>query len=153
MARTRAAAIQQRALAQESDDSTQAREAYREIIAEEQKMLKTARHDVLASLVIAAELAPAMRVLAQQTAKKMEAGNISPKDAMMLMSRHTQLVGKAVAAADAIVKLGRLDRNESTSNIAVAMDVELTYEEAVAELEAAGDLLAIVRNRAPEVRP
>jgi hypothetical protein len=126
---------------------------------EEEQMIRAARKDVLSTLVIAAELVPAMRVLsklcvgaitnmakaAEQDGKGLPRKELS--EALSLVDRHARLVSKAVHAADAIVKLSRLDRGEPGYMVGVqpgGLDDQaavMTDAEALAELEHAADLL------------
>ena len=133
------------------DARDRARADTAEAIAQERQMLKAARGDVLSALVIAAELIPAMRMVAKAVAAacapKADGSppDIPPTTAMGLLTRHASLIQKAVGATEAIVQLSRLDRGASTVNVAVAED--LTLEQAVEELEALEEVLGAARSR------
>lgn len=147
MARTREAELarRDRERAEQESTATKAREEHTEQLAAERQLLKLARNDVLAALAIAAEMAPSMRTLAAvvaHAAKRGEDGSlpdITPSQAMTLLSRHATIMQKAVGAADTVLALSRLDRGEATSIVGLqaVQGPELTYEEALAELEAA----------------
>lgn len=121
-----------------------------EVMAQEKQMLKAARGDVLASLVIAAELVPAMRMVAKAVAKACEAKpdgsppDIPPSLAMGLLTRHATLIQKAVGATEAVVQLSRLDRGASTVNVGIAAE-DLSIEQAVEELEALEETLVAAK--------
>lgn len=111
---------------------------------QERDMLKVARGDVLSALVIAAELTPAMRTLAKVINKAVEAPegelpSIAPANAMALLVRHALIVQRAIGATEAIVQLSRLDRGETTAHVGVSAP-EISLEDALAELEALGEL-------------
>lgn len=112
----------------------------------EKDMLKVARKDVLSALVIAAELTPAMRMLARviNAACEPKEGEtlpaIAPANAMALLVRHALIVQRAIGATEAIVQLSRLDRGETTANVGVGIATEMTLEDALAELSALGEL-------------
>jgi hypothetical protein len=123
-------------------------------------MMKVARGDTLAALALAAELTPAMRQLARvivEAAKPQADGSppaVSAREAMGLLSRHTQLIQRAVGAAETLVQLGRLERGQSTANVGVGgFSQELTVEEALAELEAIEGFVAQAGKRGGPVAP
>jgi hypothetical protein len=131
-----------------------ARREYVEALAQEQQMLKLARADVLSGLALAAELTPAMRQLTrvvQAACAPQPDGSppdIAPAAAMTLLTRHAGLMSRAVAATEAVVELSRLDRGDPTAIFAVQPTVrELTYEEAIEELEAGVEMLADLKAR------
>lgn len=134
-----------------------ARQEHIESLAQEKQMLKAARGDVLAALVIAAELVPAMRSVARSIAKHCEPqadGSppaIPPGLAMQLLTRHTQMVQRAIGATEAIVQLSRLDRGASTVNVGVAAE-DLSLEQALDELEALDETITAARQR-PRLPP
>jgi len=116
---------------------------------EELQMLKVARGDVLAVLGMAMELIPVMREVGQilkeavaKDANGKRVKDISPVAAMSLLTRHAQIVQKGVGCAEALVQLSRLERGASTVNVGPAVpDEHLSYEDALQELEALGDVL------------
>lgn len=131
--------------AQEADaaEREKARMSHIDSLAQEAQMMKVARGDTLAALALAAELTPAMRQLARvivEAAKPKPDGappDISAVQAMALLSRHTQLIQRAVGAAETLVQLGRLERGQSTANVGVGgFSSELSFEEALEELTA-----------------
>jgi hypothetical protein len=158
-AKSRMAAVEDRAVSEARAEREAAAAAAMEARTEEEQMIRAARKDVLGTLIVAAELHPAMRLLGQlcvkaitNMAKAAEGnGGALPRkelsEAMSLIDRHARLVSKAVHAADAIVKLSRLDRGEPGYMVGVqgsSLDDDaamLTDAEAVAELEHAADLL------------
>ncbi len=115
-------------------------------------MLKAARGDVLAALLVAAEIVPAMRSVAKSIAKACEPKadgsppDIQPTVAMGLLTRHATLIQKAVGAAEAVIQLSRLDRGASTVNIGPATE-DLSLDEALEELEALEETLGAARAR------
>lgn len=145
LARARASLIEQQAKAVEDADRERASKEFVEARAQELQVLKLARSDVLGALAIAAELTPAMRTLGKLVMERINGGNIDPKEAMTLLTRHSQLVARATQAADAIVKLGRLDRGQTTTNVGVGPMTDFSYEQALEELEGAEELLEVVR--------
>lgn len=135
-----------------------ARQEHIESLAQEKQMLKAAKGDVLAALVIAAELVPAMRQVAKSIAKHCEPqadGSppaIPPGLAMQLLTRHTQMVQRAIGATEAIVQLSRLDRGAATVNVGVAAE-DLTLEQALDELEALDETMEAARSRHKALPP
>lgn len=163
-ARSRAAALEERAAREAQLERNQAQAAAIEAKTEEEQMIRAARKDVLSTLIIAAELVPAMRTLGKlvvasiaSVAKAAEKqGGVLPKkelhEAMQLIDRHARLVSKAVHAADAIVKLSRLDRGEPGYMVGVRGNLDeqaamLSEADALAELEHAADLLEEMRSQ------
>ena len=126
--------------------------------AQERQMLKAARGDVLAALVIAAELVPTMRTIAKAVAQACQPkADGSPPDipaptAMGLLTRHATLIQKAVGAAEAVIQLSRLDRGASTVNVATALE-DLTLDQALEELEALDETLVGARAARREISP
>lgn len=156
IAEERAAARAQMQKLHESaaDEAVAQRDADREASirahTEEERIMEIARKDVVGALVISAELVPAMRTLGKLVIDAVRGETIPPSKALDLISRHAQLTSKAVHAADAIVKLGRLSRGQPGAIVGMqpgtpTPDETLTYEEAVEELENAADLLALVK--------
>jgi hypothetical protein len=142
-------------------DREKARRESVEALAQEQQILKAARNDVLAVLVLGAELVPAMRSLAKVVAQACLPGpggeppDVSPSAAMGLLTRHASLVSKGVGAAETILQLSRLDRGASTANVAVAVTgvpEDMTTEAALAELEQVEAVLLEARARAALAR-
>lgn len=120
--------------------------------AQEAQILKVARGDVLAALVLAADLVTAMRSAVAAIKREMEPqadGSppaIKPIAAMQLLARHSQLVQRAVGAAEAVIQLSRLDRGQTTANIGIGlMEEELTDDQIDQELEAIADVLSATR--------
>jgi hypothetical protein len=128
----------------ESAEYERARREEIETLTQEAQLKKLARSDVIAALAVATELVPAMRALGKViSAAAMPAdgspSDVKPKDAMRLLSSFTLMVQRMVGAADQLVSLGRLERGQTTSN--VGLSVELSAEEAAAELSAIQELL------------
>lgn len=121
------------------------------VIEEEQQMLRAARGDVLSVLGMALELVPVMRefsaILKESVAKDSSGKrvkDISPATAMNILTRHAMIVQKGVGATEAIIQLSRLDRGASTVNVAAVREdpaEQLTYKDALEELEALQDVL------------
>jgi hypothetical protein len=134
-------------------DAEQRRVNTKEARDEEDKILRIGRRDVLGTLVMAAELVPAMRVLSKVVNDAIINGKIQgiegAKMAMNFLQRHATLVSKAVYAADAMVKLSRIDRGQPSAVVGIdqELDADMSYEEAVAELEDAAEVLALVRGK------
>lgn len=147
-----------RRLEAEDAEAEKAREERIETLKLEGNLLKAARQDVLSVLVVAAELVPAMRGLGaiikgavfDDEGKPRVPPQISPRDAMMLLSRHASLVGRGVYAAEAIIQLGRLDRGQPNAIVGV-QDADMTDEQIAEEMEAAQGVLARLRKRGEEV--
>lgn len=158
-ARSRLAAVEQRALAERQAERDKASVASVEARTEEEQLLRAARRDVLGVLVIAAELTPAVRVLGRLVmeaitllARQIQAGGgeLTPKQIgqfVEIVDRHARLVSKAVYAADAVLKLSRLERGEPGYLVGVRADAldeqaeKLSEAEALAELRHGRDLL------------
>lgn len=156
-ARTRHAELERQKVAAEDARRETARLEGVQAEAEERSMLKAARQDVLAVTVVAAELVPAMRACAAlinralvdpSTGKLLATPTLDPKAAMMLMSRWTGVVGKAVYAAEVLAQLGRTDRGQPNAIVGHA-EVELTNEQTEEELVAGVELLARLRGVDP----
>lgn len=142
-AQQRAMRANREAMEAAAAEAERTRREAEEARAQERQMLRAARGDVLAALAIAAELVPAMRVvaksIAQACAPKPDGSlpDLAPKLAMELLSRHAQLVQRAVGATEAVVQLSRLERGATTANVGVhAADGDMSLADALAELEA-----------------
>jgi hypothetical protein len=129
-----------------------AREEEIEALKQENLILKGARGDVLQALALAADLAPAMKQLSTiiKDACKPQANGappaISAKDAMSLMGRHALIMQRAVAAASTVLDQGKVTRGEPTSILGIKpVAAPQSYEDAIAELEQAGELLEHAR--------
>lgn len=151
--------------------ANKAREEAVESQAQERDMLRAGRQDVLAALLLAASLVPAMQQAARAITEGLKPGPataefpkgappaITARDAMSLMVRHTQLVAKSIGAAEAIIQLSRLDRGLSTINVGAAPTVDLSLEQALEELEALEGVVEGARAKtrslpaAPEAKP
>ncbi len=154
--RTHAAALAKAAALRQAEEADATRERARaesvEALAQERQMLKAARGDVLAALVIAAELIPAMRLVAKAVGEHCKPkADGSPPDiplgaAMSVLTRHATLIQKAIGATEAIVQLSRLDRGASTVNLGGVTE-DITLEQAVEELEALEEVLGAARSR------
>jgi hypothetical protein len=125
---------------------------------QEQQMLKAARGDVIAALVLAADLVGAMRVAVQAIKDQLQVKDgklptIAPSVAMALLTRHATLVQKAVGAAEAVIQLSRLDRGASTLNVGFGLPEEnLTPAQIDEELEAIAEVLNAARPPARDIR-
>lgn len=123
----------------------------RKAVEEEDRMLVSARNDVLGALSMAATLTPAMERLANTVAKKIDKGaaRIKPADALNLLNRHAHLLQRSVDAADRIVKLARIHRGEAGEIVGIKSQVgpDLSFDESIEVLEGAGDLLNAIRER------
>ncbi len=122
-------------------------------------MLKAARGDVLAALVLAADLVGAMRVAVAAIKRDLtldadgKPPTIQPILAMALLTRHATLVQKAVGAAEAVIQLSRLDRGASNLNVGFGIPEEhLTNEQIDEELGAIAEVLGTARSGAPAPR-
>jgi hypothetical protein len=128
---------------------------------QEQQMLKAARGDVLAALVLATELIPSMREVVKIVAESLKPdpvtgkrAAIAPAVAMGLLTRHATLIQKAVGAAEAVIQLSRLERGASTVNLGVGIpDEQLSMEDAMQELEAIEEVLSGARSSTPAQSP
>ena len=147
LARVRAAEIEARAKSTEDADREKERKEAIEARATELSMLKAARHNVMVGLGAAASLTPSIQLLAKHVADKIQAGlaNVDIKEALIILREHSKLVHRAVFAVDQLVALGRLERGQSTVNVGVAPAADLTYEQALEELEGTAELLEVVR--------
>jgi len=157
--RLRISDLQQRTREAATEEREAAREKNLLATAEEERLVDVARKDVLGALVIAAELTPAMRTLGKLVVEALTTGGLAgvggPKKALDLVTRHASLIGKAVDAADRIVKLSRLDRGAPVLSIGMqggphgmradSPEESISYEDALAELEGAGDLLERIK--------
>lgn len=129
---------------------TRAAEEAIEAQAQERQMLRVARADVLGALTLAASLVPAMQQASRAITEQLKAQadgtppEIKAKDAMTLLTRHTQLIQRAVGAAEAVIQLSRLDRGASSLNVSIKAE-ELTLDQALEELEAIEDVLGAAR--------
>lgn len=126
-----------------------------EALAQERAILRAARSDVLAVLVLAAELVPSMRVLTRVVSEALRPGAdgslpaIQPSAALGMLTRHASLVSKGLGAAETILALSRLDRGESTQRVEVTLGVpdDLPLEAALTELASVEDTLREARAR------
>lgn len=124
--------------------------------AQERAILRAARSDVLAVLVLAAELVPSMRVLVRVVSEAMRPGedgslpSITPSAALGMLTRHASLVSKGLGAAETILALSRLDRGEATARVEVgigALPEDMPLADALAELAASEATLREARAR------
>lgn len=143
--------------AQEAERDTARQEAV-EARTQEAQMLRAARGDVLASLVLAADLVGAMRVAVAAIKAGLLPGpggappEISPTAAMGLLTRHATLVQKAVGAAEAVIQLSRLERGASTVNVGLGIPEEaLTPGQIDEELAAIAEVLGAGRSPPPRL--
>jgi hypothetical protein len=153
----------QRAIAEERrrvQEFDAAREEQIETLKQENLILKGARGDVLQALAVAADLAPAMRELSRvvkEACKPQPNGAppaISAKDAMSLIGRHALIMQRAVAAASTVLDQGKVTRGEPTSILGIKpVAGPSSYEDAIAELEEAGELLERARGLHYAQRP
>lgn len=155
-----AAALRQAALRAEEAREAERESARQESIEarkQELQMMKAARADTVASLVLISELIAPMRQLVRAVTKACQPGpdgsapDIPATVAMGLLTRFSQMVQKSVGATEAMVQLTRLERGESTANVAVSVQPEtLTYEDAIEELEAIGVVLGGAAQTLPQ---
>lgn len=135
------------------EEREQSRQESVEARRQEHQMLKAARGDVLAALVLAADLVGAMRVAVATIKDNLQVDpvtgklpSITPIAAMSLLTRHATLVQKAVGAAEAVIQLSRLERGASTVNVGLGVpDEQLTPEQIDEELAAIGEVLKSAR--------
>ena len=143
-----------RAQEAQEEEREAARQESIEARKQEQQMLKAARGDVLAALVLAADLVGAMRVAVAAIKDQMKVDpatgklpSISPAAAMGLLTRHATLVQKAVGAAEAVIQLSRLDRGAATINVGLGVPEEhLTPAQIDEELAAIAEVLKSARS-------
>lgn len=139
----------------EADRALAAQEAI-EARKQEQQMLKAARADVVAALVLAAELVQPMKQVALAVAEACKSPGVgsngkplppalAPALAMSLLTRHATLIQKAVGAAEAVIQLSRLDRGASTVNVGLTVEEDLAPEAIAEEMEAIVEVLADLR--------
>lgn len=136
-----------------------ARQESIEAAKQEALLLKAGRADVLGILLDARYLAPTMRALADiiraavldENGRPLRNPGISPREAMSLISRHASVTSKAIAAAEALVERGRVQRGEPGQIVGIAMK-ELDPAEAVEELEGGVELLVELISRG-EIAP
>lgn len=124
---------------------------------QEQQILKVARGDVLAALVLGADLVVAMRAAVAAIKRELEMKpdgsppDIKPIAAMQLLARHSQLIQRAVGAAEAVIQLSRLDRGATTAHIGIGgVEEDLSPEQIDEELEAIADVLTATRSTLTE---
>jgi hypothetical protein len=163
MAQARMATVRAQEAAEAERDA--ARQEAIDAKKQEHQMLKAARGDVLAALVLAAELVPSMRAVAQAVAAACRSPGNGPDGkplppaipapaAMGLLTRHATLIQKAVGAAEAVIQLSRLERGASTVNVGLsAPDEDLSMEDALEELEAIEEVLRTAKPGALRALP
>lgn len=149
-ARKRAAALEQELSEREREHSDAAREEYIEARAQEQQLLKVARHDVMTALASCAKLSNAVQLLADHISTKLQQGlaHLPADKALRLLRDYVRVTKDAVLAADAVVKLSRLERGQATQVHGFA-DEELSLEDALHELDRADELRGLLAARAP----
>jgi hypothetical protein len=145
-ARAKAAEAEQAAERQRAEQAEKARTRAIEAAAEEEQVLRVARKDVLGVLVVCAELQPAMRKLGQKVATMVDQDKVTPKEAMVLLTRYSQVIQRATLAGDQVIKLSRLDRGEPTA-IEQRIEAEYTPEEAADEIARAHAALERAKKR------
>lgn len=149
------------ALRLQQDAADAQREKLRQEAAEgrlqEMQILKVARADVLAALILSNDLIGAMRIAVDAIKRELneKSASITAAQAMHLLTRHTQMVQRAIGAAEAVVQLSRLDRGATTANIGVGLEEEDMSPEAIEEeLEAIHEVLSATRTRSiPQLVP
>lgn len=134
--------------AQREKDRELARSRVIEAKADEEQTIRVGRKDVLGVLVIAAELNPAMRLLAKKVTTILEnpATQIDLKEAMGVLNRYALFASRAVDAADTITKLSRLGNDEATEIVKTFVEYA-TPQDAAREIEEAAEALARVKAR------
>src|SRR6185436_2609461 len=139
-----------------------AREEQIEALRQENLILKGARGDVLQALALAADLAPAMKELGRviKDACKPDpvtgVAKVGLKDAMSLLGRHALIMQRAVAAASTVLDQGKVTRGEPTAILGLRpVKGPSNYDDAISELEEAGELLERYRQlgTTPRVLP
>jgi transcriptional regulator of acetoin/glycerol metabolism len=145
-ARIRAAQLERSV---EDTDRDRAKQEAIEQKAAELQLLKAARHDVLGLLASVADLTNTVRLLAQHASKIILQGleGYTAEQAMALVERHARITSRAIAATESVIRLSREAQGQPGSIIGVAVVDDLTYEQALLELEQAGELLEAVRRR------
>ena len=145
-ARARTAALAEAELEHQKAIAEKGRDEHTEMRAQELQILKLARHDVIGALAAVAKLTPAVQVLADYVVREIQAGKIDdPAKAMRIIGQFVTTGSRCATMADTIIKLGRLDRGQSTENIAVAqIEAELTLEDALHVLEQGAELKALI---------
>lgn len=134
--------------AQREKDRELARSRVIEAKADEEQTIRVGRKDVLGVLVIAAELNPAMRLLAKRVTTILEnpATVVDLKEAMGVLNRYALFAARAVDAADTITKLSRLGNDEATEIVKTFVEYA-TPQDAAREIEEASEALARVKAR------
>lgn len=146
-AQQRAMAASRHAMEAAEAGREKARREAEEARGQERQMLRAARGDVLAALAIAAELVPAMRVVARSIAEAVKPKpdgsppDIPPLTAMTLLSRHAQLVQRAIGATEAVVQLSRLERGTLAGAADKEAPEDMSLADALEELETLGPTL------------
>ncbi len=150
-ARAQAATLEREAQeAQASERAKAAREAA-EVLAQEGQLMKVGRNDVLGVLVIAAQMLPAMRALAERLKDQLlnpaldpvtgQPAPLNPKEVLAIFRGYAAIAGRGVDAATKLIELERLRRGDPSEILRI--DVEpASLEDATAELAAASDALA-----------
>ena len=144
----RALEANRRAMEAQDAEREKARQELAESANQERQILRVARGDVLASLAIAAELVPAMRVVARAVAEACKPDPVTgvlalrPDVAMQLLTRHATLIQRGIGAAEAVIQLSRLERGASTANVDVrSVEEDMSLDDALSELEAVDGVL------------
>jgi len=125
------------------DDATKTHE-------EEGKLVKVARVNVMALLMASARIGPALQVLAEQVKTTIESGDLSAKDATLLLRNFAGATSMTVKAGQVALELERLHRGDPTAIIGFT-PVEMSTEDALRELEEGQAALNRFKRRGLEV--
>lgn len=125
------------------------RRLYHEALEEEGRMMAAVRKNVAGAAIVGLSMLPAMAALAKVVnsavlgpdGRPLPDPTISPKEAMKLLRDFTTSVSKLAYAEKNVVELGRLDRGQSTVNIA-SVGVTMTDAELKEQLDLVVDVSA-----------
>lgn len=127
------------------------RRAASEARGQDELAMKGARGNAIAVLRTAADLLPAIRVLSNVILDATKPGPDGKPAAVPLalaldvLNKHSLIAKRAVEMADRVIAMGRLERGLPTEIVGVTPTKELSYGDALAELEETEDLLASLK--------
>jgi hypothetical protein len=145
-ARARAREESRRQRETEDAEREKARRAHIEAVEEESRIMAAVRKDLHAAALITAKLMPAMDALVgvvrsavfDAQGQVLATPAVTPIQAMKILAAYVNVTHKLAFAESEVVKLGRLDRGQSTLNVAKVDDMD--DETALEELSVAADI-------------
>jgi hypothetical protein len=143
-ARAKALDEQERQLTMDRDQRSKAKQEAIEVLVMESTLLKAARADVQAMLVLSGKLVGSMKVLTDKVEEAVKSGEINAKQAMGVINRWAKVIEMGVGATDRLIEAERRHKGEPTEVIEHRVDAAepVSVGEALKELEEIREMLS-----------